>query len=103
MDPGERPAPLVEDDMTTDPEDPVLEAMIEAEIERAIGPAKGTLPAEILDELRLTLRIGLLYNPGARAVLEQLRPGRVVEKSDKVATAAFKNRKKKETKTGGER
>jgi len=79
---------------TDDPEDPVLEAAIEAEIARAIGPGEGVLPPEILDELRMLLRIGLRHHPGARELLDQLRPAPSVEQSDKIATAAFKGRKK---------
>lgn len=86
-------------DMSGEPEDPVLDAMIEAEVERAVGPAAKTLPPEVLDELRSLLRIGLRNHPGARAVLEQLRAVRSVERSDKIATAAFKNRK--QTRSGG--
>ena len=80
--------------MPTDPEDPTLDALIEAEIARAIGPGAGVLPPEILDELRALLRIGLRHHPGARSLLDQLRPAPSVEQSDKIATAAFKDRKK---------
>jgi hypothetical protein len=80
--------------MSTDDEDPILEAQIEAEIARALGPGAGALPPEVLDELRGLLRIGLRHHAGAREVLDQLRPAPSVEKSDKIATAAFKNRKK---------
>jgi len=79
--------------MTTDHDDPILEAQIEAEIVRALGPGAEALPPEILDELRCLLRIGLRHHAGAREVLDQLRPAPSVEKSDKIATAAFKNRK----------
>ena len=41
------------DGMDSEPEDPVLDAMIEAEVARALGPAAKTLPAEIVDELYL--------------------------------------------------
>jgi hypothetical protein len=73
--------------------------MIEAQIEHTIEPGKKALPPEILDEVRVLLRLGLRSHPGARAVLEQLRPPLSVERSDKVATAAFKNHKR--TRTGG--
>jgi len=89
--------------MRDEPDDPILEAQIEAEIARAIGPGEGVLPPEILDELRCLLRLGLRYHSGAREVLDQLRPAPSVEKSDKIATAAFKNRKKTRTGTGGAR
>jgi hypothetical protein len=77
----------------TEPEDPVLDGMIEAQIERTIGPAKGALPPEILEEVRVLLRLGLRNHPGAREVLEQLRPVSPMERSDEVPTAAFRNRK----------
>jgi hypothetical protein len=80
--------------MKDEPDDPELDAKIEAEIARAIGPAQGTLPEEVLDELRMVLRIGLRHHPGARALLDQLGRAPSVDKSDKVATKAFKNRKK---------
>jgi hypothetical protein len=80
--------------MSTDRDDPVLDAMVEAEIARAIGPGADALPPEILHEVRCLLRIGLLHHPGARGVLEHLRPAPAVEKSDTVATTAFKNRRK---------
>jgi len=86
-------------DMSDEPDDPVLDAMIEAEVARALGPATATMPAEVVDELRCLLRIGLRHHPGARAMLEQLRPTPSVERSDKVATAAFKNRK--QVRSGG--
>lgn len=88
---------------TDDPQDPILEAQIDAEIERALGPGKATLPPEILDELRMLLRIGLLHHPGARGLLDHLRPSLTVEKSDKVATGRFKNRKRSKTGNGGTR
>ena len=89
--------------MVTDPEDPILDAQIEAEIDRVLGPGKAALPAEVLAELRGLLRIGLRHHPGARELLDQLRPAPSVEKSDKVATARFKNRKRPKTGNGGER
>src|SRR5262249_27066894 len=39
----------------------------------------------------------LRYHPGARGVLEQLRPATVVERSGTVATAAFKDRARRST------
>jgi hypothetical protein len=80
--------------MNDRPEDPDLEARIEAEIERALGPGVGVLPPEVLEEARIMLRIGLRHHPDAQALLRALGPAPSVEKSDKVATGAFKNRKK---------
>ena len=80
--------------MNDQPDDPELEARIEAEIARAIGPGRGVLPPEILDELRMLLRIGLLYHPGARDILAHVGPAPSVDRSDKIATSGFKNRKK---------
>ena len=51
--------------MNDEPDDPILEAQIEAEVARALGPGVGVLPKEVLDEARLTLRIGLKYHPDA--------------------------------------
>jgi hypothetical protein len=87
--------------MSTDPDDdPILEAQIEAEIARALAPGEDALPPEILDELRMLLRIGLRHHPDARRLLENLRPAPSVTTSDTIATAAFKNRKN--AKAGGD-
>lgn len=100
---GGRPAllPERETDMSDEPDDPILEAQIDAEIARAIGPELGVMPREILDELRMLLRLGLRHHAGARQVLDQLRPAPSVAKSDTIATRAFKDRKK--ARTGGAR
>jgi hypothetical protein len=84
-----------------DDDDPVLEAQIEAEVERALGPGVGVLPKEVLDEARLMLRIGLKYHPDAQRILRELRPAPAVDKSSKVAKGALENGKR--AKRGGAR
>jgi hypothetical protein len=75
--------------MSTESEDPILDAMIEAEVERALATPKARkLPPEMQEETRILLRIGLRNHPQARLLLEQLRPSRGgIQHSTKVATA----------------
>jgi hypothetical protein len=88
--------------MNDEPDDPILEAQIEAEVARALGPGVGVLPKEVLDEARLMLRIGLKYHPDARRLLKELRPEPSVDRSDERATAALKNEARAK-KNGGAR
>jgi hypothetical protein len=77
--------------MSTDeqPEDPVLEAQIDAEVE-AVVPAYAKLyPAVMLEELRCLMRVALRTDPYAQQLLKALRPRAVPQESDKVDLRAF--------------
>jgi hypothetical protein len=53
-----------------DPEDPVLEA----ELERALDPYRGVLPADLFAELRASLADALTTHPVGKALLDRVRP-----------------------------
>jgi len=58
---------------------------VEAEVERALAPYVGTVSAEVLDEMRTTLRFALATHPVAQDLLRRLRPAPEVDESGSVA------------------
>jgi hypothetical protein len=75
-------------------DDPVRAAMIEAEVDRASRPYRGIWPEDVLEEMRRLHRIALRSNPAMQELLDQLCPAPAVQRSDKIATAKFKAKKK---------
>jgi len=71
-------------------EDPVLDAQIEAEVERALAPYLTVYPAEVMDEAKRLVRFSLRNDPATRQRLRMLRADPVVDDSGKVAVGAFR-------------
>jgi len=84
--------------MSDEAKDPILEA----ELERALAPYRGVLPAEVLQEFRDALEHALTKHPTGSLLLARVRPRQAPDHSDEVPTglseaaAAALDKRKKE-------
>ena len=78
--------------------DPLLEAMIEAEVAEALRPVEGAFPPDVTDELHHMMRIVMRTHPAAVQLLEQLRPRAAPDESGKEQVGVFKGARAKSAK-----
>lgn len=67
-----------------------IEALIEAEVSRALAPYRALqLPVDVLEEMESVLRLALRTHPTAQHLLRQLLPDPDVYKSDQIPRRGF--------------
>jgi hypothetical protein len=76
--------------------DEQIDALIEAEVERAMAPYRALgLPEHVLAEMESMLRLGLRTHPSAQAILRALARDPITVKSEEVDTRGLEGAQKK--------